>query len=223
MKRSPLQRKTPLKQRGPIRVKGKGQVKTCALEGCGNTFYVMPSGLARTRYCSAECRQAAQRTGEWRECAREGCTNKLWAKPNQAAKGWRRFCSQACARAEQRASLRRRTGRENPNYRHGRRLDEHLQGWSLAAKPEKKCRVCPKPAVDLHHAIPRSLCPQDAKRDLRNGLPLCKECHARWHRRKLTIYRDVFRPDEWDYIVNVKLTGRETRPWLDARYPLRLR
>jgi HNH endonuclease len=92
-------------------------------------------------------------------------------------------------------------------------------GWSLAAKPERKCRVCPRRATDLHHAIPRSVGPPETKLDFRNGLPLCQECHTGWHRRTLVIFRHVFTPDEWAYLTAVKLTGRETDAWLDDHYP----
>lgn len=97
-----------------------------------------------------------------------------------------------------------------------------MRGWSVAAKGEASCRNCGlSERLALHHAIPRSICPPLAKRDLRNGLPLCAVCHGRWHGRTLTIYRQVFTEEEWRYLSGVVLTGRTTAGWLDANYPSR--
>lgn len=163
-----------------------------------------------------------------RDCL--SCGKTFRAKPSDVSRGGGKFCSRDCWRAappkrspEKVARLREdmqqsRTGDKNPNFRHGRRGGCHIRGWSIAAKGDSICRVCGGQAIDLHHAVPRSMCPPVAKRDLRNGLPLCKACHARWHR-GTPIDRCVFTREEWVYISTLKLTGREVDGWLDKRYP----
>lgn len=37
----------------------------------------------------------------------------------------------------------------------------------------------------------------------------------------ITIYRDVFRADEWAYLLSVADTGRNVQAWLADRYPVR--
>jgi hypothetical protein len=92
--------------------------------------------------------------------------------------------------------------------------------WGCKMKKDWVCRSCGVQAVHLHHAIPRSVC-RATKLDLRNGLPLCRSCHVRWHEKTLTIYRDVFTEDEWAYISSVELTGQRIEAWLDDHYPER--
>jgi hypothetical protein len=110
--------------------------------------------------------------------------------------------------------------------KHGRYSGLH--GWSVSAKGEDVCRACgrgPSGAgvtgrLHLHHVIPRSMC-KATRADLRNGIPLCWDCHQGWHDRRVVIYRDVFTPDEWAFLTAVQLTGQEIGPWLDAQYPVR--
>lgn len=92
--------------------------------------------------------------------------------------------------------------------------------WGLRRKPEPKCRNCPAPAVHLHHAIPRSKAPR-VRKDLRNGLPLCRACHDGWHGKKVTLHRDLFTPEEWSFVSTVELTGERIEAWLDRHYPVR--
>lgn len=169
-------------------------------------------------------------------CAAEGCDREFYVYPGRI--GTRRFCSRACAcrsrppqseaaKEAKRQKMLGRTGEKNPNYRHGRRVGKHSREvarlFNLKKKGETRCRNCgSREHVQPHHAIPRSIGTKESKLDLRNCLPLCSRCHARWHRRTLTIYRDVFTSEEWAYLVSVKLTGRETEAWLDAHYPSRL-
>lgn len=106
-----------------------------------------------------------------------------------------------------------------------KRAEERARGitrekWGLSRKPEPICRNCPSPARELHHAIPRGKAPH-ARADLRNGLPLCIPCHDGWHRHKVVIHRDVFRPEEWEFLCSVKLTGERIEAWLDRHYPPR--
>lgn len=167
--------------------------------------------------------------GAQKVCQREGCEKEFYVRPSDLG---RKFCSRECdvdvRRGVKRPELAAKTagsrkGRANPNFRHGKRVGEReiSKVFNLRLKGETKCRCCPKPAHDLHHAIPRSLGTPESKRNLLNGLPLCKPCHSRWHRRTLTIYRDVFTPEEWAYLLAVPMTGRVTEAWLDDRYPAR--
>jgi hypothetical protein len=104
--------------------------------------------------------------------------------------------------------------------KHGRYVGSHK--WNVAAKGERRCRNCGKRpearGLHLHHVIPRSMC-RATKTDLRNGIPLCSDCHGGWHDRRLVIYRDVFTQDEWAFLCAVQLTGQEVVPWLDVHYP----
>lgn len=86
-------------------------------------------------------------------------------------------------------------------------------GFTLAAKGEHTCRNCRGRAQHAHHAVPRSLAPA-ARADLRNCLPLCADCHSRWHH-GTPIPRSVFTETEWAYISS--LIGSS---WLDKRYPV---
>ena len=61
--------------------------------------------------------------------------------------------------------------------------------------------MCGRRALHLHHSIPRGVS-EVARTDLRSGLALCASCHTRWHRRTLTIYRNVFTAEEWDYLTD---------------------
>ena len=101
---------------------------------------------------------------------------------------------------------------------------KRLHGWHLSRKGELPiCRNCgSNDRVELHHAIPRSKC-RASRSDLRNGIPLCFRCHRGWHNGTVTIYRDVFRPDEWVYISTIELTGESIGAWLDNKYPRRLK
>lgn len=173
-------------------------------------------------------RLKGKRSGIVRVCAAEGCTNEFYAYPSHTG---HRFCSRPCAyaskpKAKMSTRLKRsqtsrgtRTGVDNPNFKHGRRVGENIRGWSIREKGESNCRVCGGGAEDLHHAVPRSICPPDAKLDLRNGLPLCKPCHQKWHRKSLVLGPDVFTTQEWEYVSSLKLTGRDITGWLEKNYP----
>lgn len=175
---------------------------------------------ARCRSCAA----AARRTG--REVSCPGCGVAHWVTPSMEAKGIR-HCSISCFNSQRNPILvteehrqklsRGKRGERNPNYRHGR-SDDPGRGWSLEAKGEGQCRACTEPAVHLHHAVPRAVNPA-GKRDLRNGLPLCRSCHFSWHRSATPPFtRDVFAIEEWEFIKTlVPLT------WLDMRYPRAVR
>jgi hypothetical protein len=93
-------------------------------------------------------------------------------------------------------------------------------------KGENRCRNCGKEGsggifgLHLHHAIPRSMC-RAINLDLRNGIPLCFDCHQGWHDRRVIIYRDVFTEEEWRFLTTVDLSGQVVGPWLDSHYPER--
>lgn len=191
MKRSPLKRKTPLVTARPM---GNGETRVCAAVGCEQEFYAPPIAirLGQGKFCSRSCAYRSRR-------------------PQTEAE-----------RARTRAIMRShdRTGERNPNFRHGQRLGENLRGWNPPAKGETCCRVCGSTGkLNLHHAVPRSICPLAAKRDLRNGLPLCIRCHRQWHVGKLVISRRVFTAEEWGYISALELTGRDITGWLEKHYP----
>jgi hypothetical protein len=171
--------------------------------------------------------------GAWRICRAEGCLNRFRARPSAVKRGQGLFCSRECAyrsrppvpveRVErQRKGMlaRNRVGKANPRYKHGRRVGLNIRGWNATTKGETCCRSCGKSSsrLHLHHAVPRSICPPDAKRDLRNGITLCGSCHVRWHKGS-PLPRSIFTAEEWAYVSRLRLEGRETAAWLDKHYP----
>lgn len=148
------------------------------------------------------------------------CGQDFYVIPARA--GTAKYCSKACMYRFLSETMRgSRQGKANPNFKHGKKAGWQLRGWSLAEKGETCCRHCGQTEgnIALHHAVPRSICPPDAKRDLRNGIALCQPCHAKWHRGSLVLTRDIFTDAEWDYISSLKITGRDTSGWLDKHYP----
>lgn len=109
--------------------------------------------------------------------------------------------------------------KQPPKSRVGQR--ELQRRFNVRLKGEASCRNCGAAGhLHLHHAIPRSVC-KEVRLDLRNGIPLCPSCHARWHQRTLVIYRDVFTSEEWEFLCSVELLGQRTSAWLDDHYPAR--
>jgi HNH endonuclease len=119
-----------------------------------------------------------------------------------------------------RLSIERR-GAGNPAWKGLDTEGSIYRVFNTRLKGESCCRNCGASGLlHLHHIVPRSMC-KAARRDLRNGLPLCVACHNRWHARTGTIYRDILTPAEWDYVSSLELTGQNIAAWLDARYPCR--
>lgn len=190
----PLTRRTPLKARAPLKTKP----------------------LKAKPYD----RRRGARSGEVVECARVGCQRTFYAKPSDVGK--RKYCSRACSVPDlAERSRETRLGRRNPNYKNGRRAGLDVsRAFNLRLKGEDRCRNCrSRDRLALHHAIPRGLGTPESKINLLNGLPLCGSCHAGWHAGWLVVTRDVFRADEWAYLLSVEMTGRVTAAWLDDRYP----
>jgi len=153
----------------------------------------------------------------------EWCKEPFYAQPSHLQKGMGRFCSWACLKKSGWAEQQRernldRDGEKNPNYKHGAKSGKHISGWSIAVKGGR-CRSCGARGTELHHAIPRSKAPsKKIKRDLRNGLPLCNSCHRRWHLGH-PIRREVFTPEEWEFLSNAVIPGEVTEEWLNKHYP----
>lgn len=189
---------------------------------CGTVRMVKKPG-ARCRSCAT-----VLNTGNrGRDLLCEFCGKQFRLKPTQLARGPRRFCSMSCRiQGGQYKEMGRkfsleRGGDGNPSYKHGRRIDIQIPGWRLSRKEEYACRNCgSRERVELHHAIPRSKC-RTIKADLRNGIPLCLKCHRGWHAKRVVLYRDIFKPEEWDFISAVELTGELIGPWLEKYYPER--
>lgn len=131
-----------------------------------------------------------------------------------------KVCSTKCHGEYLRLKMRgTRRADSNPNYRHGK--DIGRKNWNVAAKGDTHCRVCgATDRLHLHHTIPRSKY-RAGREELRNGIALCPTCHAKWHNNSLTIYRDVFTQDEWQWLTSVQLTGERIEAWLDKHYPAR--
>lgn len=160
-----------------------------------------------------------------RRCA--SCRDERYRKPKTcpvcetvfiSGYGNRNTCSMKCR--NRKLSLDR-GGDGNPSFKTGKRVGVHIPGWRKQAKGEYACRNCgSREWVQLHHAIPRSKW-KAGEADLRNALPLCHDCHMGWHHRKMVIYRDIFKEEEWKFLCSATPTGENIGPWLDARYPAR--
>lgn len=157
------------------------------------------------------------------------CGEKFYRNPAYIKKdeGRELFCSTSCWResdifTKMREDLSRdRKGSRNPGYNSGRRVNVHITGWSVRHKGEDCCRNCGKMGkLHLHHIIPRGKW-KSGEADLRNGVPLCHDCHFGWHGFKITLYRDMFTEDEWNFVSSAQLTGQRVEAWLDDRYPIR--
>jgi 5-methylcytosine-specific restriction endonuclease McrA len=188
---------------------------------CAREFYDRQASTIRQKYCSGKCYGQAKQARIAESYPKRSEVAALYRRGKSDRQVGRHF-----GHTGQWAMYLRRhygiapgpRGRKKPLHRAGDRLR-----WGIHRKLERACRNCGATPehLDLHHAIPRSLS-RAAKYDLRNGLPLCDRCHVGWHRKLIVIYRDVFTPEEWTYLVSVKIVGRETLPWLDKHYPPRI-
>jgi len=90
------------------------------------------------------------------------------------------------------------------------------------ARDEGSCRNpdCPKTnryyKIAAHHIVHRSsFNPSDPLRDdVANCMPLCFDCHTKYHQGRLGQRQDWLLPEEVAFIVEQK--GRD---WLERRYP----
>ena len=181
-------------------------IRECA--HCGEDFEARQEySNFKRKYCSFRCSGASQRKRareSWppkpeveRLYATEGATDASIGKRYGKSYEWAR-------------RLRKHYGIDAPKRR-GKPEEEKSDRlrWGIGLKPEAVCRCCnkrPARALNLHHAIPRSMC-RAARYDLRNGLPLCERCHMGWHHREVVVYRDAFTREEWAYLLSVELAG----------------
>lgn len=196
------------------------RVKTC--ERCGDEFYDRQAGR-KQRYCSMDCaaegasEKARRRYPPREEIERlyveEGFTDRQLAAHYGHSYTWS-------------LNVRKHYGipaREKGSWRRkplAQKSDRNR--WAISMKREPTCRNCGEVGLlSLHHAVPRSLC-RAGKYDLRNGVPLCARCHLGWHNRLVTLYRDIFTAEEWEFISSLRLSGQRIEAWLDDRYPERL-
>lgn len=163
------------------------------------------------------------------QCLQCGATFSV--RPSVVKKGHGKYCSIACRGKHQGAPSKRpgaaakisaaKRGPRNAAFKTGlHRATVTRNGTNLKAKGEDRCRVCGYGSnLHLHHIIPRSMWRRGIT-ELLNCIPLCAHCHAGWHHRWLTIYRDVFTPEEWAFISSADLLGQNVTAWLDERYPV---
>lgn len=134
-------------------------------------------------------------------------------RPKRRSNGWTEE-----GRARVIAANKDRRGAKNPNYKHGNR--RAYKTFTVVEKGETCCRVCGSTdRLAAHHAVPRSIGTEESRYDLRNCLPLCFSCHRLWHA-GYPISRSVFTAEEWEYIANLPLIGREVLGYLDKHYPI---
>lgn len=189
---------------------------------CGESFYDRQKSTIKQKYCSLACAGEAKRERAAKRYPPEDEILALYAagKTDRDVGPMYGHSYMWALGVRKHYGIR---GRERGSWARKPLHKKNDRGrWGIHLKPEDRCRNCgARGRLDLHHAIPRSICGKEAKYDLRNGLPLCDACHFGWHHKKLVIYRDVFTQDEWEYLSALRLTGRETISWLDMRYPRR--
>lgn len=211
--------------------------KRCAQ--CHNVFVVWAGaqGLA-SKFCSRRCtgeaaRERARKSRPSEEETRAAYYTELlsdaefgrrYGHSYQWALGVRRHYGITAVPTEERRTRKREAMRASPQAQARERLVR--SAWNMAEKSlsegreELACRNCGRTdlRLHLHHAVPRSMC-KAARLDLRNGVPLCTNCHLGWHHRRVTIPRSIFTPIEWAFISSLDLTGQNITAWLDERYP----
>lgn len=94
-----------------------GAIVTC--QKCGGNYYVPPSRVGKSHYCSKRCYDAVRQTGErkvcrdfgapkpeWKECPI--CGIKFWATKSsrKTSDGLRIYCSTKCSKQMRRGSMR---------------------------------------------------------------------------------------------------------------------
>lgn len=144
-----------------------------------------------TRYCSFACRET-DRHGVKRQIRCVECGTVF----QDRRRSRRKFCSHACATKHR---------WNKPNYE---------LGWRLKVKGETTCRNCGQEARHLHHIVPKSKSALGKTDVLRNGLPLCADCHRGWHHHTTTIYMTALREEELINAIN--LAGLL---WVEEHYP----
>lgn len=87
------------------------------------------------------------------------------------------------------------------------------------AEHGRSCLGCGAPATDAHHicyrqVLRRELPDQpDAETDVRNGLPLCRQCHANHHARRVVLPVSVLPAALWEFAAGAGLVW-----WVERFY-----
>lgn len=161
-----------------------------ACQECGEAFRTRS---ARGKFCSPRCagiatarnRNPQVKAAEYPQPAVcEGCKMKYMKKSRYV-----RYCSAGCS-ATHRAELRRLGAEPKPRVR-----------WGCKAKGESACRNCGRPAVHLHHIVPRSKSRAGKDNITGNGAPLCNDCHTGWHYRTVTLHHHILTDEEFGFMV----------------------
>ena len=185
---------------------GEQTERICA--ECGETFSRV--NWSRARFCSPRCANTATARKRKGKKGRFGNGKPAYPKPgvckNCRAKFTRekpadRCCSPECSKQLSVENRRKTLGTIPP--------------WGCKTKGEEFCRNCGYPATHLHHIVPRSKT-KLGHRDMRNGLPLCRDCHYGWHHQTVVIYSDRLKSEERAFAV--ELTSEW---WVNHRYPER--
>jgi hypothetical protein len=245
MRHGELQRKTPLQRTSPLKASGEAALKkdgtprlrpgparkTPRTKPCAMCGMVITPSDTRTRYCPTCARVASKPLHRGREIACAECGKVFYAKAADIRRG-AKYCSRSCLHSRDRRAPEKlramseqfsveRRGKGNPAWKGRDTAGSIYRVFNIKLKGEACCRNCGSTRhLHLHHIVPRSMC-RAARRDLRNGLPLCASCHSHWHARSITIYRDAFRDNEWAYVSSLQLLGQDIATWLDERYPVR--
>lgn len=185
---------------------GEQRERTCV--ECGETFSRV--NWSRARFCSPACANKASAAKRKGKKGRFGNGKPSFPRPRvcehckakyMQEKSSQRCCSSECSKQLSVENRRKTLGTIPP--------------WGCKTKGEANCRNCGRAASHLHHIVPRSKTSL-GHRDMRNGLPLCRDCHYGWHHQTVVIYSDRLKPEERAFAV--ELTSEW---WVDHRYPQR--
>jgi len=150
---------------------------------CGNVFYITKKREHTALYCSNKCRYLGTRKRinyTCTHCGKEYNRMVSWNNGNPS-----RFCSVECKNLHQR-------GKDHPNWveiKNVRKEKGKLKKWSRLVKERdnyicQECGEIDRSLLHSHHI-------KEYKNYIKlryivsNGITLCKDCHAKYHKSKL--------------------------------------
>jgi len=143
---------------------------------CGQSFYAKPNWLDKGwgKYCSAQCKHEAQKTGKFVKC--EVCGKKIWRKQSkyEHSKSGKFFCNKA-HQAVWRNSIF--IGEKHANWKGGENI-RHKE-YLIRCGEKLKCKICKctDSRVLLVHHIDRNR----RNNKQANLIFLCFNCHHLVH------------------------------------------
>lgn len=185
----------------------EAQKKPATCKGCGAEYQRIGE---RQKFCSMPC--ARKHTAQ----VRAGGTGRFGLGVSHAQGPWKRICGVCKDTFETESRTQQYCGKScrSKAIAAGRRGDKPAgRRWGITAKGEEECRNCGCEADHLHHVVPRSKSKAGVD-DLRNGIPLCFDCHRGWHDRRVVIPLWRLKPDELRFAAEIS-----DDVWLERNYP----